>query len=177
MGSPDPTKARLVAGKLAHTCSSLALPWPHGGVGLGLIGGIYVAPQRSWKALDQEESNSASEVLWLGGDLVVGITARGWENDALAFLFGTTALSNSHRVISWPHAAGQPATTYTNVVFTPNNPLHPGVVVYKAAPLPDVNQDMFLSAYRYLEVPAVLIALPDGSDRLGKMGKFSELTL
>lgn len=185
MGSPDTNTAYLVSGRLAYGCTSLAggpSAWPHGGTGLGLVGQVFVFPQSLSAALPQEETNSAGEVLLLGGDVVVSFTAHNWDAAALAFIYPNTAASNGHTVVEWPGTdvtAGAPTTTYTNVVFTPRNPEHPGFVLYKAAPLPEVNEPLAFSAYKWLEVPAVILALPDGSspDRLGKMGKFSELTL
>lgn len=177
MASPDGDTGYLVAGKLSHGCSDLSTAWPHGGTGLGLVGAVFLSPPGLTARLAAEETNSAAEVLHLGGDLFVGLTARGWDNDALAALFGSTALSNGARLVSFPATAGVPVTTLTNVVFTPENPDHPGFVVYKVAPVLDLNAQLYFQAARYLEVPAVLVALPDASDRLGKLGKFSELTL
>ena len=180
MGSPDTNTAYLVAGRLAYGCTSLATAWPHGGTGLGLVGSIFVFPPSASKALLAEETNSASEVLWLGGDLTVSLTANGWENDALAFLNPNSSMVSTHVVVEWPGSdvvVGAPTTTYTNVVFTPTNTEHPGLILYKVAPVPEVNQRLALSAVRWLEVPAVLVALPDASDRLGKMGRFSVLSL
>jgi hypothetical protein len=180
MGSPDPNSSYLVSGRLAYGCTNLSTAWPHGGTGLGLVGEVNVFPQSLSDPLLQEETNSASEVLWLGGDVVVSFTAHNWDVAALAFLFPNSSASNGHTVVDWPGTdvtAGAPTTTYTNVVFTPRNSEHPGFVIYKAAPLPAANESLVFSAYKWLEVPGVILALPDGSDRLGKMGKFSELTL
>lgn len=178
MSTVDENKAFQVVGRLSYGASSLATAWPHGGTGLGLVGAFYLSPPTLSSSLTAEETNGAANVLQLGGDLVLGFTLKGWDNDALAALFPTTALSNSHRVVSFPAATvGVAVSTLTNVVFTPDNPNHPGVVIYKAAPIVAVNAQLFLSAYRYLEIPALMIALPDASDRLGKIGKFSELTL
>ena len=182
MGSTvDGDAGILSAGRLAYGCSNLATAWPHGGTGLGLIGDVFLFPQRQWKALDMEETNSAHEVLWLGGNLVVAATMMGWDEDAAAFATPNTATTSSRTVIEWPGSdvtAGAPTTTYTNVVFTPHDTTNgKGFVIYKAAPVPDLNQELAFSAGRFLTVPFVLIALQDGSDRLGKMGRFSDLSL
>src|SRR5690606_2668848 len=115
-------------------------------------------------------------------DVVLGFTCFQWDADALAFVFPNTAVLGSGRLIEWGGSSptvppGTPPTTRSNVVFAPRNAEHPGVILYAPAAVPDLNAELFLSAYRYLEIPAVVIALPDGSDRLGKMGRFASLSL
>jgi hypothetical protein len=181
VGSPDGDNGQFSSGRLAYGCSNLATAWPHGGTGLGLVGELYVFPQARWKSLAAEETNSAVEVLWLGGDVVLSFTCMGWDNDAMAVVFPNTDQSSSQTVVKWPGsdlAPGVPVSTITNLVFTPWDTTNSkGLVVYKAAVIPDLNAQLAMSAQRFLETPAVAIAIPDGSDRLGAMGKFSELTL
>lgn len=181
MASPDGDTGVLSTGRLAYGCSNLAAAWPHGGTGLGLVGQVFVIPQRKWLAIDAEETGSAVEVLWLGGDVVVGFTLEGWDEDAVAVIHPNTATTSSRTVIEWPGSdvgVGSPMTPLTNVVFTPHDTTNgKGFVLYKAVAVPDLNAELAFSAARFLEQPAVLVAIPDGTDRLGKMGKFGDLSL
>jgi len=183
VGSPSGDSGQLSAGRLAYGCTDLSQSWPHGGTGLGLVGQVFVFPMRRWSALAQEETNSATSVIWLAGDVVVSLTQEGWDEDAMRVFNPNAETSNSKTVVSWKGPtqttpAGAPVPTITNVVFTPWDTTNGrGFVIYLAAPVPDLNAELALSAGRFLEVPCVLLALPDGSDRLGKLGKFSELTL
>lgn len=181
MGAVDQNAAFFASGRLSFGATALGTidTWPHtGGTGLGLVGSIYIIPQRRWRGLVQEETGSASEVQWLGGDVVVGFTARQWDQDAKRFIFPNTTTVSSERVIEWPGSTippGAAVPTFTNLVFTPRNPEHPGIIIYKAAPVPDLNAELYFSAYKHLEIPAVVVAIPDGSDRLGKMAAWSAL--
>lgn len=180
MAAADLNTAFLATGKLSYGCTNLATAYPHGGTALGLVGNLWVFTQSESKALLAEETNSAVEVLWLGGDVTISGTLNNWDNDALAFFNPNTSVVSSATVIEWPGSdvvAGAPVTTYTNVVFTPNNSAHPGVILNVAAPVPEVNAQMALSAYRWLELPFVLVGLPNASGNVGKMGKFSVLSL
>jgi hypothetical protein len=181
VGSPDGDTGQLSAGRLAYGCTDLSTAWPHGGTGLGTVGKVFVVPQRRWKALAAEETGAAVEVLWLGGDVVVGFTMVGWDEDAAAVVNPNSSTSNGKTVVEWPGSdvvVGAPVATITNLVFTPWDQTNgKGFVVYKAAAMPDLNAELAFSAGAFLEVPAVVVAIPDGSDRLGKLGKFSELTL
>lgn len=182
MGSPDGDTSALSAGRLAYGCTDLSTAWPHGGTGLGLIGQIFLFPQRRWASLPFEETGATGEVIWLGGDVVVSLTAEGWDDAAQAVLNPNTASSSGRTIIEWPgsdYVPGAPISPLSNVVFTPWDTTNgKGFVLYRAVAVPDLNQALAFSAGRFLEVPAVLIAAPgDGSDRLGKLGKFSDLTL
>ena len=181
MGAPDGDTGQLSAGRLAYGCTDLSTAWPHGGTGLGLVGQVFLIPQRRWAALPAEETGAAVEVIWLGGDVVVGFTLEGWDEDAVAVLHPNTSTSSSRTIVEWPGTdvpVGGPLTPLTNVVFTPYDTTNgKGFVIYKAVAVPDLNAELRFSAAAFLEQPAVLIATPDGTDRLGKMGKFGDLTL
>lgn len=180
MAAIDVNTSYLANVRLAYGCTNLATAFPHGGTALGLCGNVYVFVQSESKALLAEETNAAVEVLWLGGDVTVSGTLNNWDNDALAFFNPNTSTVSSATVIDFPGTdvvPGAPTTTYTNVVFSPLDSSHPGVVLYVAAPVPEVNARMALSAYRWLELPFVLVGLPNGSGNVGRMGKFSVLSV
>jgi hypothetical protein len=179
MGSPDGDSGQLSAGRLAYGCTDLSTSWPHGGTGFGLVGQVFVFPQRQWKALDAEETSAPVEVLWLGGPVVVSFTLEGWDEDAAPKIFPNTGTTNSRTVVEWPGsdvAAGAPITALSNVVFTPWDTTNgKGFVLYSAVPVVDVNAELAFSAGRFLEVPAVLVGLPNGSGNVGKLGRFADL--
>lgn len=193
---PNPNRGLLSGGRLAYGCTNLALDWPHGGTRIGLVGDVGVFMPSEWEALEQEETNSASKVVWLGGDVVVWLTLAEWDNAGIEFLVPNTAQVGGHTILEWPGSdvvAGVGTTTYTNVVFTPADPSQPGFVLFKAAPVPALNaklalssllstgtlfksrRDSDLATQNWVELPGVLIGLPDGTDRVGKMGKFAGL--
>jgi hypothetical protein len=183
VGSPDGDYGQLSSGRLAYGCTNLATAWPHGGTGLGLVGQVFVFPQRRWLPLQAEETNSAAEVLWLGGDVVVSFTLEGWDEAAVAVINPNYETSGGTTVVSWEtHAAttyppGSPLAALSNVVFTPWDTTNgKGFIIYSAVAVPDVNAELALGANRFLEIPAVMVALPNSSNELGRMGKFSTLS-
>jgi hypothetical protein len=179
VGSPSANAGVLSGGRLAYGCTDLSTAWPHGGTGLGLVGQVFIRPQSRWAVVEQEETNSAVEVQWLGGTVVVGLTLESPDDNALAVLNPGGALSGSNAVVSWPGSAvaGTALTPLTNVVFTPNNRTDGrAFVIYRAVPVPDVNQELVFNSGKFLEVPFVLIAVNDGTGtNMGKLGRFSDL--
>jgi hypothetical protein len=179
VGSPNANTGVLSGGRLAYGCTDLTAAWPHGGTGLGLVGQVTLFPQSRWAAIDQEETNSPVGVQWLGGGLVVALTLETPDDNALSVLNPGGALSGSNATVSWPGSAvaGTLLTALTNVVFTPNNRTDGrAFVIYRAVPVPEVNQQLVWNAGKFLEVPFVLVAVNDGTGtNVGKMGRFSDL--
>ena len=179
MGSPSANAGVLSGGRLAYGCTNLATAWPHGGTGLGLVGQVFIEPLSRWATIDQEETNSAVEVQWLGGTVIVGLTLGTPDDAALAVLNPGGSRSGSNAVVSWPGSAvpGTALTPLTNVVFTPNNRTDGrGFVIYRAAPVPAVNQQLVFNSGKFLEVPFLLIAVNDGTaTNMGKLCRFSDL--
>lgn len=180
MATADVNTAYLATGRLAHSCTAIGTH-PHGGTEVGLVGAVFLFPQSLSKSLLAEETNAAVEVLWLGGDVTVSFTLLNADKDGLNFINPNASTVSSASVTAMPGSTvtvGAPTTTYSNVIFTPRNSDHPGFILYNAAPVPEVNSRLAFSAYRWHEVPAVLIGLPHASTgAVGKYGKFSALTL
>lgn len=179
MGSPSANSGVLSGGRLAYGCTNLATAWPHGGTGLGLVGQVTLLPQSRWVAIDQEETNSPVAVQWLGGGVVVALTLETPDDDALAVLNPGGSLSSTKATVSWPGSAvaGTLLTPLTNVVFTPNNQTDGrAFVLYRAVPVPEVNQALVFNAGKFLEVPFVLVGVNDGTGtNVGKMCRFADL--
>jgi hypothetical protein len=187
----DAKRVLLNGGKLSYGCTNLALAWPHGGTGLGLVAGIEFRPPSGHKILTAEETNAAATVLWTGGDAVLGLLIEGWDVDALSKFFPNSATSSGDRIMSWPGSTlpvGAPFTPLAPLVFTPTDSLAaaasrpagsitPALILYSAVPLLDLNAALRSSARSYLTIPALAIGLPDAQDRVAQMGPIGKLTL
>lgn len=179
MGASDSALSHLVSCRVAYGCTDLTTAWPHGGTGLGLVGSVQVMPPAIYRPVLREEDNGSDVVVFLGGPLIVGMRIEGWDNDALAGTHPSTTTVSGDRVIQWPGSGTQPGgqvSPLSKLVVTPDDPTKPGVIVYSAAPMIQLNEGMRLQAKSFLYVPVVFTGLPDGSGRLGAMGKFSRLS-
>lgn len=178
MASPDISLAVLGTGRLAYGCTDLTTAWPHGGTGLGLVGGVRILPPNVYKPLVAEETNGPDAVLYLGGALLLGCMLEAWQDDAISAVFPSSTTISGGKVVQWPGSgtqAGSSVSALSKLVFTPTNTSHPGVLIYSAAPLIEVNAELRMSAYSYLRTPVVFVALPDASSRLGAMGTIARL--
>jgi len=181
VAAPDPGKAFLAGGKLSYGCTSLATAYPHGGTALGMFGSIVLRVPSEHRLLIEEEHNAPGAVQWLGGALILGGRLRTWgDDDALKAIFPSASSTANGVTVHWPGSAappGAPLTALTNLVFTPINPAHPHLVIYKAVALPDRDASLPLTAYRYLDLPVVFVATPDAAGRHGSMGPKADLSL
>jgi hypothetical protein len=179
VASPDSALSHLVACRLAYGCTDLTADYPHGGTALGLTSSVYVDPPASYRPVVREEDNAIDAVVFVGGPLIVGFRLEGWDNDALAVLFPSSTTVSGDRVLQWPGSGTQPGVAVSHlskVVVSPFDPTKPGVILYSAAPVVQLNEGLRLQAKSFLHVPVILLATPDGSGRLGAMGKFSRLS-
>ena len=180
MAAPNPAKAYLNSGRLAYNCTDLSTAYPHGGTALGLFGNVILRPPHGKTLLMEEETGAPSAVLWRGGTLMLAGICKGWDNDALGVIWpNTTTGSSGDKVIQWPGSTVVPGvalTPLTNVVFSPVNPDYPAIVLIKPVAVPDIDLQVKLSAYRYMDVPCVFIATTAGSS-YGSMGLLDDLTL
>jgi hypothetical protein len=190
MASPDINKGLLVSGRLAYGCTNLALAWPHGGTGLGLVGSIDWRPPAGQIRLPAEEDGGTRAILYTGGDAVIGASVEGWDDSAaggvLSALFPNTATVNTRTVLYWPGAnpaaptvpVGGMFPTVAPLVFTPiNQTEHPALIVYKAIVLLEASAQLRLGSYRYLSVPILAIGTPDDQGRVAAMGRIADLSL
>jgi len=179
MASPNTNTSFLVTGRMAYGCTNLATAWPHGGTGLGLVGGISLSPPSDYAQHLSEGINSTWEVTWRGGNLVMGALVEGWEDDA----YGKVLPNVSGTTIQWPGSTTTIGTSMdpralSPLVFTPRNQTeHPAVILYKAIPILTPQAQMALSSFRFLNIPVLFVAQPDASDRLGAMDLLANLSL
>lgn len=179
MGSPDSALSHLVACKASYGCTDLTAAWPHGGTGLGLVSSVQVMPPALYRPVVREEDNASDVVIFLGGPFLVGMRIESWDNDALAAVHPSSTTVTGDRVLQWPGSGtlpGSQVTPLSKLVITPEDETKPGVIVYSAAPMVQLNEGMRLQAKNFLWVPIVFSALPDGSGRLAAMGKFTKLS-
>lgn len=184
MGDPNVNAAYTATGRLAYGCNDLSAVWPHGGTGLGLVGNIVLSPPSNFRQHLSEGINSTWSVQHMGGDLIMGALIESWDdNDALAKLWPNVDAGATKQILKWPGTDFLPGTisdamALAPLVFTPRDQTQPNaILIYKAAILHDVNLQLRLSSWRFLNYPVVFVALPDASGRLGEMGLLAELTL
>lgn len=182
MAAPDTTQAYWATGKVAANCTNLATAWPHGGVGLGLIGAVELVTGSLFEALIEEETNAPFELLWLGGPVEMVVRIKEWSSDAISRIFpGGSAGANGPLIALLAATIGQAAVVLDNVVFTPeaqsvNAGKPPFVVLRDVVAVPDPDQRVQFSAFKMMEFRARLFAT-NVSDALGHVGASQDVAL
>lgn len=177
----NPNAVYLATGRLSYGCSALSGDYPHtGGTEIGTVSSIDFRPVFLNAPVRREEDNGVDEVLYLGGEVVLGCVLEEWKQDSLAKLFPNST-TNTQEILQFPGStltAGAPMSTTAlePLVFTPHNSDHPAIVIYKAIPVLEVNQAMRFSATSHLRVPVMFYGVPDASGRVAEVGPFANLT-
>ncbi|MBX3467183.1 MAG: hypothetical protein KF878_09840 [Planctomycetes bacterium] len=172
MAAPNVNASYLVSGRLARGVTDLSAAFPHGGTELGLVGSARLVWAQQYVPLVAEETNAPAAVLFVGGQVSFGCFMESWDPDALA-AFPSTTLSSGDRRIDIPGSTlpGTVVTPWTNLLFSPNNPEHPALLLFRAVPMVETAQEINLSAYRPLSVSLAFLGLPDDTDRVAQFGR------
>lgn len=178
MSTPDPNESRFNSGQLAYGCTNLATAWPHGGTALGTVGDIFFKPQTRY-IQGSEEEGQGGRAFKAGGPVILGLELLQHNDDAVGILYQSVVTQSGKKVVKLSRAAwGDPVTALTNLVFTPNDPTHWGIVLFNALPLIDLNAQLALSAHTFLSLPVVFQGQARSADEeIGQWGPISSLTL
>ena len=182
MGSPSGNLSLRVSGRLAHSCTDLTADWPHGGVGMGLVGKVSFNPPSRYAVTEREEDGSVGSVIYTGGRTAAGIELLSWDPDALAVAFQSTTNYAEGRLLEFPGTgtlAGQNMPAVSNLVFTPRDykgdAEHPAWCIYNAVPMLETNQRLLFSSYRVLSVMIAFVGKEDSNGRVAAVGPLSRI--
>ena len=182
MGARNANASYRVTGRLAYGCTDLSAAWPHGGTGLGIAGKVYFNPPSQYAVTEREEDGSVGRVIYSGGRAVIGVDLLQWDDDAISICFPNTGAGSAGQLIQYPGSGangplpGEDVASVSNLVFTPENDTeHPAIVLYKAFPVTETNQELRMSSYQVLTVRVLFLGTEDTNGRLAAMGILSDI--
>lgn len=182
MAAVTPNNATRVGVRAAVNCTDLSLDWPHGGVGLGLVGRVEWRQPDGRVFLPGPEDGSVRAVVYTGGPAVLSLTLEEEHpDDVIALVYPETSLSNGRRVVEWHANAPRPTPALTNLVLTPHREgAHNGLVLYR--PVPHVGAmeaatARWFSSIRYKTTPLIVVGTPDSAGKVAAEGPWGELSL
>ncbi len=186
MAAPDPIDIlKGVSGRLCHSPTDLAAPFPHGGTALGVVRDVKFRLLGRTRPIRAEEWGGLA-VDYLGTDqgAVLGFILRSWDNDALQAVFADTAAGGSgKRVVRGRattegcRAGGKLSARARKLLFSPDDSHDPGFLVSKAIPLPEENAELRFLLPEEIGIPVLWHCIPDGSGNLYQLGRLEDLTL
>jgi hypothetical protein len=183
MATPDPKDIlRGVSGRLCHSPTNLALPYPHGGVALGVVRDVKIRLLARTRPLRAEEWGGMT-VRFLGTDhgAVLGFVLRSWDDDALDAVFADTFVGakSGRRVVqarattdAYRAGAARPAK---KLLFSPDDSHDPGAIVYQAVPLVEENAELRFLLSEEIGIPLLWHCIPDATGRLWQAGRLEDL--
>lgn len=182
MSLPNARDVMRSPGRLSIAPTALGV-FPHGGTALGIVRAIEIIPNIKYHPVTAEEYGGivVDQVL-ASESWVLAALLRSLDDDAIANLFPNTAAGSvsQRRVINAPgtvRAGSLRAASAVKLVFTPDSPDLPFVVLYRAIPMVDEAAKLTMAAGDALEIGVVFHAVYDGSTRMVSMGRAEDLTL
>ena len=130
MGAFDPTTILRTPGRLCVNPTDLTAAWPHGGVGLGEVGGVVVLPRYDHVPIPAQEFGSeVQDVVYAGCSYVVSAALRSAQDDAVLRYFAPNSglgATSGERGVSESGSVGAGvllSTVAVKLLFTPNDVL------------------------------------------------------
>lgn len=186
MASPSPSQALKVPGRLCINPTNLSAVYPHGGTAMGLVKGSAFQPRLQYHPITGEERGGAMvDAISAGHEGVFVAVLDAWDKDAVIATFLNAAAGSTTGRAVWKMnestdgvragalASGQSAALY----FSPIADQHPGVLFYKAIPMPDAQSALPFSLSERFGVPMVWRAVGDDDGDVWEVGLREDLTL
>lgn len=176
---------RMGAGRLAYNVSDLSAAWPHGGTQLGLVRSAEVR-FGSFLRLTQEETNSPSDVIFLGDQLELRVMSSGWDSSARAVIFPNLSSNNPIFPGSTIRPGGK-LSAIVNLLFAPFDTAAPAVLLRAARAIPNPGIPLGPrgggstlirgTTKKYLDIEVAFVGCPDGSDNVGIVAPIASISL
>lgn len=181
--TPNPRDILRVPGRLSYGATSLLTAYPHGGTALGVVRAITAAPnERAVNVVAEEYGGETVERIYLGQGWTLSAILRSYDPAALALLTPNSAAGtvSQERLVTEPgtvRAGHARASAGVKLVFTPDAPDAPYLVLYRAVPSLDGSAALQFGRSTELEIAMVFAALRDASGRMIAMGRREDITL
>jgi hypothetical protein len=187
MAASDPRAALRNPGRLVADPTNLSAAFPYGGTELGLIHRMRWRDGLRARGVAAEEYGGV-EVEYVVHRSTCALVAvlRGWDADAIATVFpgATSGTSSGRGVYAQDSAveaqrAGARLTTLGHaLLFAPLAAAeHPGVLIYRAVPTPEIAEDVQLSLDGEFERAVAWRGVPDDDLRTFQVALIEDMTL
>jgi hypothetical protein len=181
--TPNPRDILRSPGRLSYGATSLATAYPHGGTALGIVRAIAAAPnERFVDVIAEEYGGETVERLFMGQSWTISAILRSFDPAALALVApnSTTGTVSQERIVTEPGTvrAGHPrATAGVKLVFSPDAPDAPYLVLYRAIPSIEASATLQFGRSVETELAIVFTGARDASGRMIAWGRSEDISL
>ena len=176
-----------VAGKLCYNPTDLSLPFPHGGVALGIIKSILIKPYKTYHKITAEEFGSETVDYIDGGESwVLGAILRSYDKNALRVLFPSSSEGSQTQETIIKHPADNAtiragqlmSTKAVKLLFSPDDTeKHPFAIFYNAIPLIEEASEINLQLDMDWSIGVLFSAIRNSSGKAVAIGLKGDFTL
>jgi hypothetical protein len=181
MGANDVTKVLRAGGQLIKNPTNLGAAYPYGGTELGVLDDVVLQPvftSSIAKGGDDKFANQTVEGLYLGESWILGVSLRQFDADVVGTLFPNVGTVGPRKLSASTVKPGYRLSNRSCVLlFKPENPEHPSVLLYRVLPVLDETAALVMKAIDELTFPAVFHAIPNTSGHVYAMDVLANLSL
>lgn len=186
MPTADVNAVLRVGAQVCYGATNLALPFPHGGTSLGVIGGPpiwrWMRPTHEERGADDRYAGQVTGMKYLGEQVVVGLNLKQWDLATIGALTGAVkTVSAGPQLVdqeqaTTPRRPGSDVPSLGNLVVSPKNPLHPALIIYDAYAIVPDEEEMAFAAITELMLSVVFVGRSTGT-RMWAMDTLARLSL
>lgn len=176
-----------VPGRLCYAPADLSLPFPHGGISLGIIKSIVIKPYKSYHKITAEEfGNETVDYIDGGESWILGAILRSYDKNALKVLFPSAeeGAQTQETIIKYPATntairAGQlMSAKAVKLLFSPDDTeRNPFAIFYNAIPLIDETAEINLQLDIDWSIGVLFAAIRDSNGKAIVIGLKGDFTL
>lgn len=186
--NPNVLSIIRVPGRLVINPTTLTGSYPFGGTGIGIHRDIEIRFNAKYYENKAEEFGMVpAEVLYCGQDVILKGYARGFDPDAIQYLwpFSTRGGDGQQYITEIPmgtsgnlRAGSLMSALSVKLLFCPHDTTdHPFVVIYRAIPTIPDDGNMPLTRSEEFAYPFAYRGIPDTSGRLYAIGTAADISL
>ena len=184
MSIATPSRVLRVPGRLVVAPTDLSAAFPFGGVAVGNVRTVVLQSLGGNFRVMAEGLGETSNVLEAEHHWVFSCFLRGWDDDAVAQLWGDNyALGavSQHATVNIPGTAMAGASALgraKKLLYVPDDPVRaPAVLVYRGVPDWSEGAELAFQRGAELGLPLAVECVRDTSDRILSIGRLADLTL
>lgn len=153
-------------------------PYPHGGTELGYASFIAFSPVVNYDLIiGEEKGESAVEIIETEGTGTLAFTLRQWDNDTLSEVFPNTVTNDDEEVVEFPgNYQRLLAGTGIELLYSPLDPRHPGIICYRAVPALEETTQLNFNLSTELNLGCVFYLLEGSGGRACQIVKLARMT-
>lgn len=153
-------------------------PYPHGGTELGYASFVSYRPIVNYDlVMAEEKGDTVVEIIRSEGTGTLAFTMRQWDKETLSEVFPNTVTNDDEEIVEFPgNYQRHMSDLGIQLLFSPEDPRHPGILCYRAVPAIDASAALNFNLSTELTIGCVFYLLEGSGGKAVQIVKLARMT-